>query len=175
MGKPDLLKLITGKILGIWLARCISGGRAPIAYNWTNTTSKVNLRRDNVTEVWPSDVEKRLRGAPTDSIRPPRCLLLMPFSKKFDEVTALIHDTARAVFEQFRDFFELQKIDRLDWIASSGAIQQQIWQKIIEADLVICDLTEYNPNVMFESGVTAAWKTATQVVFIKDRTFSLPA
>lgn len=44
------------------------------------------------------------------------------------------------------------KVDRLDWVTSSGAIQQQIWQKIIEADLVICDLTDYNPNVMVEGG-----------------------
>src|SRR5205823_290235 len=54
-------------------------------------------------------------------------------------------------------------------------IQQQIWQKIIEADLVICDMTEYNPNVMFESGVSAAWKSVTQVIFIKDRAFNVPA
>ena len=93
----------------------------------------------------------------------------MPFEKSFDDIAALIHDTAKSVFEQFRDFFELPQVDRLDWVTSSGAIQQQIWQKIVEADLVICDLTGYNANVMVESGVAAAWKGATQVIFIKDR------
>lgn len=128
-----------------------------------------------MTEVWPTDVHRRLSGAPTDSIRPPRCLLLMPFDKKFDDIATLIHDTANEVFQQFRDFFALPQVDRLDWVTSSGAIQQQIWQKIIEADLVICDLTGYNPNVMFESGVSAAWKMATQVIFLKDREFTTPA
>lgn len=117
-----------------------------------------------MTEEWPADVYKRLSGSPSDTIRPPRCLLLMPFDKAFDDIAALIHDTANAVFAQFRDFFELPQVDRLDWVTSSGAIQQQIWQRIVEADLVICDLTGYNPNVMFESGVVAAWKTATQVI-----------
>jgi hypothetical protein len=93
----------------------------------------------------------------------------MPFDKSFDDIAALIHETTNIVFEQFRDFFELPQVDRLDWHTSSGAIQQQIWQRIAEADLVVCDLTGYNANVMLESGVTAAWKTASQVIFIRDR------
>jgi hypothetical protein len=125
-----------------------------------------------MTDVWPADVYRQLRRAPTEAIRAPRCLLLMPFDQKFDDITRLIHDTVNAVFEQFKDFFDLPEVNRLDWVSSSGAIQQQIWQKIIEADLVICDLTEHNANVMFESGVTAAWKNVTQVVFIRDRTFT---
>jgi hypothetical protein len=123
-----------------------------------------------MTEVWPSDVNRRLLGASTDALRPPRLLLLMPFQDRFDDIAALIHDTALEVFEQFKDFFALPQIDRLDWVTSSGAIQQQIWQKIIEADLIFCDITGYNPNVMFESGVCAAWKEVTQVILIKDRT-----
>jgi len=66
-------------------------------------------------------------------------------------------------------------IERLDWVTFSGAIQQQIWQKIFEADLVFCDITSYNPNVMFEGGVCAAWKDVAQVVFIKDHSFNIEA
>jgi hypothetical protein len=99
----------------------------------------------------------------------------MPFDPKFDDIASLIHDTVNEVFAQFRDFFALPEVNRLDWVSSSGAIQQQIWQRIIEADLVICDLTDYNSNVMFESGVAAAWKDATQVIFLKDRAFGAPA
>jgi len=77
----------------------------------------------------------------------------MPFEDRFDDIASLIHDTAIEVFEQYKDFFALPQIDRLDWVTSAGAIQQQIWQKIVEADLVFCDITGYNPNVMLESGV----------------------
>jgi len=37
-------------------------------------------------------------------------------------------------------------------------IQQEIWREIEEADLIFCDITGYNPNVMFEAGACAAWK-----------------
>jgi hypothetical protein len=128
-----------------------------------------------MTEVWPADVNRRLLGAATDALRPPRLLLLMPFEDRFDDIASLIHDTAVEMFEQYKDFFALPQIDRLDWVTSAGAIQQQIWQKIVEADLVFCDITGHNPNVMLESGVCAAWKDATQVVFIKDRAFNAEA
>ncbi len=50
------------------------------------------------------------------------------------------------------------KVDRLDWLTSTGIIHSEIWQKIIEADLIFVDITGYNPNVMFELGVVSAWK-----------------
>jgi len=91
-----------------------------------------------MTEVWPSDVNKRLLGAASDALRAPQFLLLMPFKDPFDDIASLIHDTAVEAFEPFKDFFALPRIERLDWVTSAGAIQQQIWQKIIEADLIIC-------------------------------------
>lgn len=50
-------------------------------------------------------------------------------------------------------------------------IQNEIWDKIARADLIFCDITGYNPNVMFESGVAAALKQMTQVIFIRDHFF----
>jgi hypothetical protein len=127
-----------------------------------------------MTEVWPLDARKRLAATATDAMRPFRCLLLMPFQEKFDEVAAIIHDTVSEAISRV-DPGNLPKIERLDWVTSSGAIQQQIWQKIFEADLVFCDITLYNSNVMFEGGVCAAWKDVVQVVFIKDRSFKVEA
>ncbi len=98
----------------------------------------------------------------------------MPFQEQFNEVAAAIHDTVSEAISQLADpgrMGGLPNIERLDWVTSSGAIQQQIWQRIFEADLVFCDITSYNSNVMFEGGVCAAWKDVVQVVFIKDRSF----
>src|SRR5690349_8299346 len=125
-----------------------------------------------MSEVWPLDARRKLSGSPLDAIRPFRCLLLMPFQPKFDDVAALIHDVVSEAVNRLADpgrMGGLPRIERLDWVTSSGAIQQQIWQRILEADLVICDITSYNANVMFEGGVCAAWKDVAQVVFIKDR------
>jgi hypothetical protein len=131
-----------------------------------------------MTEVWPLDAKKRLSTAASDTIRPFRCVLLMPFGEQFDEVAAVIHDTVSEEISRFGNpdlVGGLPNIERLDWVTSSGAIQQQIWQRIFEADLVFCDITSYNPNVMFEGGVCAAWKDVVQVVFIKDRSFKVEA
>src|SRR5258706_11613669 len=88
-----------------------------------------------------------------------------------EDVHRLIESTVKvvvAVFKSF-DFDELPRVERLDWVTSSGVIQQQIWMKIFEADLVFCDVTGYNANVMFEAGVCAGWKRIEQVVFIRDQ------
>ncbi len=124
-----------------------------------------------MSEVWPFDVHKRLEGAPTEAIRPFKCLLLMPFGGRFDRIAEEIRQTVTTVVAaEFR--MDLPHVQRLDWVDSRGTIQQQIWQEITEADLIFCDITGYNPNVMFECGVCAAWKAMKQVVFMRDRFFS---
>jgi hypothetical protein len=94
----------------------------------------------------------------------------MPFEQRFDQVADVIKDTVLRIAASF-PFLEQPRIDRVDWITSTGVIQQDIWQKVYEADLVFCDITGFNPNVLFESGVCAAWKDIKQVAFIRDHFF----
>ena len=126
-----------------------------------------------MSEIWPLDVKNKLSGAATDAIRPFKCLLLMPFEGRFNQVAEVIRSTVSKMVDTFPINFGMDKLDikRIDWVTSSGIIQQEIWQEIAEADLIFCDITGYNPNVMFESGVCAAWKELKQVVFIKDHFF----
>ena len=125
--------------------------------------------------IWPLDVKNNLAHVVPNALRPFKVLLLMPFERRFDPVADVIRDTvheALGVFDANRQLgIELPKIERLDWVKSTGVIQQEIWEKIAQADLVFCDITGFNPNVMFESGVCAAWKEMVQVVFIKDHFF----
>jgi hypothetical protein len=123
-----------------------------------------------MSEIWPLDVRNELTGSAKDAIRPFKCILLMPFESRFAQVATIIHDVVlELVTKKFG--MDLPEVKRLDWITSSQAIQQEIWQEIFEADLVFCDITGYNPNVMFECGVCAAWKKTMQVVFIRDHFF----
>ena len=126
-----------------------------------------------MSEVWPLDVKQRLTGTDTNAIRPFKCLLLMPFDSRFNQVAQIIEATVREAILPFeRDFGMAQPVvKRLDWVVSAQVIQQEIWREIIEADLVFCDITGHNPNVMFECGVCAAWKKMGQVVFVKDAFF----
>lgn len=129
-----------------------------------------------MSDIWPFDVKRKISEAAVEPIRAFNCLLLMPFENRFDQVAKTIEDTVRKVLEVFDmnkgiTGGELPKIERLDWVISSGVIQQEIWEKIISADIVFCDITGFNPNVMFEGGVSAAWKEMSQIIFIKDHFF----
>jgi len=56
---------------------------------------------------------------------------------------------------------------RADMVAASNYIIIDILRKIVESDLVICDLSGRNPNVLYELGVRQAFNLPT--VLIKDQ------
>ena len=120
-----------------------------------------------MSEVWPLDVRARLETASPEPIRAFKCVLLMPFEGRFDRVSQVIESEVRSVTNRF-PLDDLPQIKRLDWVTSSNVIQQEIWEEIYGADLVFCDVTGYNANVLFEAGVCAGWKRIEQVVFIRD-------
>ncbi|MBM3241846.1 hypothetical protein FJZ31_36715 [Candidatus Poribacteria bacterium] len=121
-----------------------------------------------MSEVWPFDVKSKMYYAAQDSIRPFKCLLLMPFEQRFNWVAETIRSMVQE--EVIKYLGQLPEIKRLDWVTSSKVIHEEIWTEIYEADLIFCDITGYNPNVMFECGICAAWKDKDSVVFIKDAT-----
>ena len=92
-----------------------------------------------MSELWPLDVRARLDAGPVDAIRSFRCVLLMPFEGRFDKIAEVIKSSVtNATGNSDFGFTDLPKIERLDWITSSNVIQQEIWKKILEADLVFC-------------------------------------
>jgi len=124
-----------------------------------------------MSEVWPNDIRKK-DSSFNEAIRPFKCLIMTPFDKQFDQVCDLIKEVVEETAKSFPQFGEtLPKIERIDWVASSGVIQNEIWRKINESDLVFCNITGFNPNVMFELGVCAAWKSIEKVIIIKDGFF----
>ena len=125
-----------------------------------------------MSRVWPYDIKTNEPFTPVDPLRPFRCLLFMPFRSEFAVVAELlrvrVNEIVGRLFSAY-DLHQLPEIVRLDWVKSTGAIQGQIWHELLSADLVFCDITENNPNVMFEAGVASAWKPIHKVVFIKNR------
>ncbi len=126
-----------------------------------------------MSEIWPFDVKNKENFSPGEGSRSFRCLLLMPLERRFDAVAKIIKEEVEKHINRFRHLAPPTEpfVERLDRVTSSGVIQQEIWRKIIDADLIFCDITGYNPNVMFECGVCAAWKKIEKVVFIKDHFF----
>jgi len=99
----------------------------------------------------------------------------MPFQGRFTQVAETVKRLVEQIVTDFSTHVHagVPKIERLDWVDSAGAIQNQIWTRIAEADLVFVDITGQNPNVMFEAGVCAAQKDLDQVIFLKDELHKL--
>jgi hypothetical protein len=56
---------------------------------------------------------------------------------------------------------------RADFITSTGSINKSVIQHIYNADLVIADLTDLNPNVFYELGVRHALRNGTLLVALE--------
>lgn len=55
-----------------------------------------------------------------------------------------------------------------DFLGSS-AIHPDIWTHILQADMLVADITGYNPNVMYELGVAAAWRPQSTILIVRDK------
>jgi hypothetical protein len=80
-----------------------------------------------------------------DSKAKRRCFVLMPFAPEYQEVYAQV----------YRPVCEANDVDcwRVDEIARPGSITKDIVEGIIEADIIIADLTTKNANVFYELGI----------------------
>ncbi|MEY2425828.1 MAG: hypothetical protein QOI61_1400 [Actinomycetota bacterium] len=90
--------------------------------------------------------------APEGDDDPPVCFVIMPFSERSDDHAPGFFDE---VLEQLftpaakRAGFRVTTARR----QGSDLIQSTIVNDLLDADLVLCDLTEHNPNVLFELGL----------------------
>ncbi|MCG8606744.1 hypothetical protein MJD09_17390, partial [bacterium] len=90
--------------------------------------------------------------------------VIMPFAEQYDEVyTRVIKPTVSSLgFECIR----------ADEIAKPGNINKDIVDRISRADFIIADLTDSNPNVMYELGLCHAMDRVT--IMISQNTNNLP-
>jgi hypothetical protein len=55
------------------------------------------------------------------------------------------------------------------YLLGPGSIHPDIWGHVRQADIVVADLTGFNPNVVYELGVAAAWRPIRSVVMLRDK------
>jgi hypothetical protein len=79
----------------------------------------------------------------------PRAFVIMPFTSELDFVHSVIERTITS--------YGIDCV-RADQIAISRPVMEDVKSQIAEADLVIVDFTNRNPNVYYEAGLADAWK-----------------
>lgn len=99
-----------------------------------------------------------------DEKRALKCGLVMPISA-IDTYTEKHWDNIRDIIEESLSGlgFEVSMVSDAN---DSGVIQSRIVQNLFDSDIVICDVSAKNPNVMFELGMRLAFDKP--VVIIKD-------
>ena len=87
--------------------------------------------------------------------------VLMPFT---DELTGIYKTFIKPTVE-LPEFHLVCK--RADDIKSNRAIIQDIWKSVCEARIIIADMSNLNPNVMYELGITHTLGKETILIYQK--------
>lgn len=94
-------------------------------------------------------------ATPGSSPNAPVCFVIMPFVEREDRHAAgFFSEVLRAIFTPAVTAAGLQV--RTARRQGSDVIQSTIVKELLAADLVLADLTEHNPNVLFELGMRMA-------------------
>jgi hypothetical protein len=101
---------------------------------------------------------------PARDFRRLRCFVLCPFARA-GTVLPLIEVAATGVQKAMGH--EVQVYYAGDLVGSS-AIHPDIWTHIAQADIIVADITDHNPNVVYELGVAAARRPQSTVVILRD-------
>jgi hypothetical protein len=114
------------------------------------------------SETYPWDSFRR-----RVEIDPQLCFILSPIRKEFAGTRQVIVDVASELGYH---------VLRADDIHRPGVIHADIWDHIQRAGAIVADITDLNPNVMFEVGVVAAIKEKFRLILIvrSDETSPIP-
>ncbi len=98
------------------------------------------------------------------------CFVIQGFNKKQDYPTGrtLDLDASYAVIKEAVESMGLNCV-RADEIKHSGTINEPMFQQILDADIVIADLSTYNVNAAYELGVRHALRPYTTIIVAENQ------
>ena len=99
-----------------------------------------------------------------------QCFVVQGFGKKTDYTNGRVLDLD-ASYEVIKEAVELSGMEcvRADEIIHSGTIDVPMYERLLNADVVIADLSTYNVNAAFELGVRYALKPYTTIVLAEEQ------
>jgi hypothetical protein len=126
----------------------------------------LRLAEENLQSFPPQDwvFSFPLRVPPPQPNAPRDCFVLMPYGKAWYQ---RVYDAIAKAARSARYTCTVAKD-----IASSGGVMRQVWDAIRKSDAIVADLTENNPNVLYETGMAHA--LGKEVVLITQDVNTLP-
>jgi len=101
------------------------------------------------------------------------CFVVMPIGsgEAYDLYLNRYNNIIKPAVETYqRDGARVFDAVRADFISKTGSITRSVIQHIYNADLVVADLTDLNPNVFYELGVRHALRNGTILVALRGTT-----
>lgn len=126
--------------------------------------SEINrfIKEKNMVQLNP------IFGSPAYSIQNKSIFVLMPYN---DELDGIYNNIIKPTIEGEKLGFTCKRADE---IKSNKAIIEDIFKGICEARIVIADLTNLNPNVMYELGIAHTVGKDTILLFQKNDEVKFP-
>ena len=110
------------------------------------------------------------------SEKPRTCFVVMGFGKKTDFETGRTLDLDKSYRNMIKPAVEAAGLQciRADEIVHSGLIDVPMYQQLLNADVVVADLSTSNKNAFYELGVRHALRPFTTVVIAEDGIKTFP-
>src|SRR5437867_9428994 len=121
--------------------------------------------------------EKKNMPTPPDSASEKgTCFVVMGFGKKTDYETGRVLDLDHSYLNLIKPAAEAAglKCIRADEIVHSGLIDVPMYELLLEADVVVADLSTSNRNAIYELGVRHALRPYTTVVIAEEKIMKSP-
>lgn len=101
----------------------------------------------------------------------PTCFVVMGFGKKTDYPTGRVLDLDKSYKYIIKPAAEAAGCEciRADEIQHSGNINVPMYEQLLNSDIVIADVSTYNPNAFYELGVRHALKPHTTITIAEDK------
>lgn len=103
------------------------------------------------------------------------CFVIMGYGKKTDYLAQKTYDLDKTYKNIIKPAVEKCGYEcvRGDEVAESGIIDRSMYSLLIHSDLVIADITTFNPNALYELGIRHAAKPFSTII-MKDEDGSIP-
>lgn len=100
-----------------------------------------------------------------------RCFVVMGFGIKTDYINGRKLDLNKSYRLLIKPVVEAKGVEcvRADEITHSGSIDVQMYKELLQADMVIADLSTMNANALYELGVRHALRPYTTIVISEDK------